>query len=60
MELFPIVKICHKFQIRWRTTKYVTDTVDHNAASDWSTSKANIVGVFLQNIDEYLFANIHN
>ena len=57
IELFAIAKICHKFQNPWWAAKYVTHTVDHNAASDWSTDTAN---VFLQNVDEFLFADIDN
>jgi len=60
MELFAIAKVCHKFQIPWRAAKYVTDTADHNAASDWSTNTANAAKVFLQNVNEFLFAGIDN
>jgi adenosylhomocysteine nucleosidase len=44
MELFAIAKVCHTYNIPWRSMKYVSDYVDKDSASSWtsSLSKASI------------------
>lgn len=38
MELFAIAKICWKLKLPWRSFKFVTDFVNSDSPSDWSSN----------------------
>ena len=57
MELFAIAKVCNRFQIPWRATKYITDSADENAEKNWSINLERASLAFLE-VAEEMFKEI--
>ena len=46
MELYAIAKSCYKFNVPWLSYKYVSDSADKNAQSDWQARLSSAFSVF--------------
>ncbi|HWW48151.1 MAG TPA: 5'-methylthioadenosine nucleosidase [Xanthobacteraceae bacterium] len=41
MELFAIASVCHRYGVRWRSFKFITDDANESAPDHWTENVAN-------------------
>ena len=46
MELYAIVKSCHRFSVPWLSYKFVSDAADYKAHNDWQSRLISTFSVF--------------
>jgi adenosylhomocysteine nucleosidase len=46
MELFAIALVCKRYNVPWRSFKFITDEADDSAGEDWSANVSHGEGLF--------------